>query len=652
MPPQVKSHSKTAINSAQNKANDKANEKANGDKIDGWVTQSGHDLPTQQSVIRTLAYLWPYIWPKDRRDLQRRVFVAALFLVFAKVITAATPFFFKHATDALAGITTGLPLFTLPPLMLIFAFIVGRILISGFNQLRDALFARVGQHAVRKLALETFNHMHQLSLRFHLERRTGGLSRLIERGVKGIESIVRFTVLSTMPVIIEFTLYLGIFAYYFGLAYVVVIAITVSAYSIFTIKTSDWRTKIRRDMNQADTTANSKAVDALLNFETVKYFGNESSEALRFDQSMARYEAAATKTWTSLGWLNFGQALIFSFGMLACMILSAQAVQNGSQTIGDFVMLHVFLMQLAQPLGFIGAVYREIRQALTDIESMFQLLAIPPEVSDKDDAPNLVVRGGHIKFDNVWFHYHANRSILKGISFDVPAGQTVAIVGPTGAGKSTISRLLLRFYDVTSGSVSIDGQDIQDITQDSLRAALGVVPQDTVLFNDTIGYNIHYGDLTASPAAVEHAAKYAQIDKFIADLPDGYDTEVGERGLKLSGGEKQRVAIARTILKAPPILILDEATSSLDSRTEQGIKSALDKIAKDRTTVVIAHRLSTVTDADEIIVLDGGEIKERGTHAHLLTQNGLYADMWTRQLEKSDAELKLQALNDENTETN
>ena len=648
MPPQVKSHSKTAINSAQNKANDKAN----GDKIDGWVPQAEHDLPTQQSVIRTLAYLWPYIWPKDRRDLQRRVFVAALFLVFAKVITAATPFFFKHATDALAGITTGLPLFTLPPLMLIFAFIVGRILISGFNQLRDALFARVGQHAVRKLALETFNHMHQLSLRFHLERRTGGLSRLIERGTKGIESIVRFTVLSTMPVIIEFTLYLGIFAYYFGLAYVVVIAITVSTYSIFTIKTSDWRTKIRRDMNQADTTANSKAVDALLNFETVKYFGNESSEALRFDQSMARYEAAATKTWTSLGWLNFGQALIFSFGMLACMILSAKAVQNGSQTIGDFVMLHVFLMQLAQPLGFIGAVYREIRQALTDIESMFQLLAIPPEVSDKDDAPNLVVRGGHIKFDNVWFHYHANRSILKGISFDVPAGQTVAIVGPTGAGKSTISRLLLRFYDVTSGSVSIDGQDIRDITQDSLRAALGVVPQDTVLFNDTIGYNIHYGDLTASPAAVEHAAKYAQIDKFIADLPDGYDTEVGERGLKLSGGEKQRVAIARTILKAPPILILDEATSSLDSRTEQGIKSALDKIAKDRTTVVIAHRLSTVTDADEIIVLDGGEIKERGTHAHLLTQNGLYADMWTRQLEKSDAELKLQALNDENTETN
>ena len=647
MPPQVKSYSKTAKNSAQNKATDKAN----GDKTDGWAPHSKHDLPTQQSVIRTLTYLWPYIWPKDRRDLQRRVFIAALFLVFAKMITAATPFFFKHATDALAGITTGLPLFTLPPLMLIFAFIVGRILISGFNQLRDALFARVGQHAVRKLALETFNHMHQLSLRFHLERRTGGLSRLIERGTKGIESIVRFTVLSTMPVIIEFTLYLGIFAYYFGLAYVIVIAITVSTYGLFTIKTSDWRTKIRRDMNHADTTANSKAVDALLNFETVKYFGNESSEAQRFDQSMARYEAAATKTWTSLGWLNFGQALIFSFGMLACMILSARAVQNGAQTIGDFVMLHVFLMQLAQPLGFIGAVYREIRQALTDIESMFQLLATPQEVSDKDNAPDLIVSGGHIRFNDVTFHYQLNRTILRGISFDVPAGQTVAIVGPSGAGKSTISRLLLRFYDVESGSVSIDGQDIRDITQDSLRAAMGVVPQDTVLFNDTIGYNIHYGDLTASTASVEHAAKYAQIDKFIADLPDGYDTEVGERGLKLSGGEKQRVAIARTILKAPPILILDEATSSLDTRTEQGIKSAIDKIAKDRTTVVIAHRLSTVTDADEIIVLDAGEIKERGTHANLLAQNGLYAKMWARQRAKSDAELKLQALSNEETET-
>ena len=613
------------------------------------MPQSQPDESGQQSVIRTLAYLWPYIWPQDRRDLQRRVFVAALFLVFAKLITAATPFFFKYATDALAGKATGLPLFALPPLMLIVAFIVGRILVSGFTQLRDALFARVGQHAVRKLALETFTHMHQLSLRFHLERRTGGLSRLIERGTKGIESIVRYTVLSTMPVIIEFILYLGIFAYYFGWAYVVVIAITVLAYSLFTIKTSDWRTKIRRDMNQSDTAANSKAVDALLNFETVKYFGNESAEAQRFDQSMARYEAAATKTWTSLGWLNFGQALIFSCGMLACMILSAQAVQSGTQTIGDFVMVHVFLMQLAQPLGFIGAVYREIRQALTDIESMFQLLAIPPEVSDEDNAPDLVVRGGHIRFDNVRFHYHANRSILQGISFDVPAGQTVAIVGPSGAGKSTISRLLLRFYDVESGSISIDGQDIRDVTQDSLRAAMGVVPQDTVLFNDTIGYNIHYGDLTATPAAVQHAAAYAQIDKFIAELPDGFDTEVGERGLKLSGGEKQRVAIARTILKAPPILILDEATSALDTRTEQGIKSALDKIAKERTTVVIAHRLSTVTDADEIIVLDGGDIKERGTHGELLAQNGLYATMWARQQALTDAELRLQALNDEDT---
>jgi ATP-binding cassette subfamily B protein len=385
----------------------------------------------------------------------------------------------------------------------------------------------------------------------------------------------------------------------------------------------------------------------LLNFETVKYFGNEAAEARRFDRSMAQYEAAATKTWTSLGWLNFGQALIFALGMLGCMILSARAVQNGTQTIGDFVMVHVFLMQLAQPLGFIGAVYREIRQALTDIESMFQMLAIRPEVSDKKDAPDLLVRGGHIRFDNVRFHYHKNRSILRGISFEVPAGQTVAIVGPSGAGKSTISRLLLRFYDVQNGRISIDGQDIRDVRQDSLRAAMGVVPQDTVLFNDTIGYNINYGDLDAPAAAVRNAAEYAQIDKFIAELPDGYDTEVGERGLKLSGGEKQRVAIARTILKAPPILILDEATSALDTRTEQGIKSALDKIAKDRTTVVIAHRLSTVTDADEIIVLDNGEIKERGTHASLLNQDGLYATMWARQQALSDAELRLQALHNE-----
>jgi len=609
---------------------------------DSEPTDSG-----SQSVIRTLAYLWPYIWPHDRPDLQRRVCIAAFFLVCAKLITAATPFFFKYATDALAGKATAIPLFALPPLMLIVAFIVGRVLVSGFNQLRDALFARVGQHAVRKLAIETFTHMHQLSLRFHLERQTGGLSRLIERGTKGIESIVRYTVLNTMPVIIEFALYLGIFAYYFGWAYVAVIAVTVCAYSVFTVKTSDWRTKIRRDMNQSDTAANSKAVDALLNFETVKYFGNEAAEARRFDRSMAQYEAAATKTWTSLGWLNFGQALIFALGMLGCMILSARAVQNGTQTIGDFVMVHVFLMQLAQPLGFIGAVYREIRQALTDIESMFQMLAIRPEVSDKKDAPDLLVRGGHIRFDNVRFHYHKNRSILRGISFEVPAGQTVAIVGPSGAGKSTISRLLLRFYDVQNGRISIDGQDIRDVRQDSLRAAMGVVPQDTVLFNDTIGYNINYGDLDAPAAAVRNAAEYAQIDKFIAELPDGYDTEVGERGLKLSGGEKQRVAIARTILKAPPILILDEATSALDTRTEQGIKSALDKIAKDRTTVVIAHRLSTVTDADEIIVLDNGEIKERGTHASLLNQNGLYATMWARQQALSDAELRLQALHNE-----
>ena len=599
-----------------------------------------------QSVFTTLTYLWPYIWPKNRKDLQRRVFIATLFLILAKLITAITPFFFKYATDALVENDISMPLLLLPPMMLIVAFVFGRILSSGFNQLRDALFAQVSQYAVRKLAFEAFTHMHQLSLRFHLERRTGGLSRLIERGTKGIESIVRYTVLSTMPVIIEFMLYLGIFAYYFGWKYVAVITVTVAAYSFFTIKTSNWRTKIRREMNQSDTMANSKAIDALLNFETVKYFGNEATEARNYDESMAAYEAAATKTLTSLGWLNFGQAMIYMLGLLACMLLSAHAVQNDTQTIGDFVLIHVYLMQLSQPLGFIGAVYREIRQSLTDVEAIFQLMAFPVEIKDKPNAPSLSVDSGHIKFRNIYFHYESTRNILHNISFDVPAGHTVAIVGPSGAGKSTISSLLLRFYDVQSGDISIDGQDIRDISQSSLRTAIGVVPQDTVLFNNTIGYNINYGDLTATEKAVRNAAKHAQIDDFIVGLPDGYDTEVGERGLKLSGGEKQRVAIARTILKAAPILILDEATSALDTRTEQGIKIALDKIAKHHTTLVIAHRLSTVTNANEILVLDAGEIKERGTHSDLLKQNGLYTAMWARQQALSKAEMRLKALHD------
>ena len=601
----------------------------------------------EQSVIGTVVKLWPYIWPHDRPSLKRLVFVAVLLLIAAKLVTATVPFFFKYVTDSLAGNALDLPflpLFLLTPLMLILGFVAARILSIAFNQLRDALFARVSQHAVRQLALQAFSHMHQLSLRFHLQRRTGGLSRVIERGTKGIESVVRYTVLSTLPVIFEFALYAGIFFYNFGAAYVLVIAITVISYSVFTVKTSNWRTIIRREMNRSDTEANTRAVDSLLNYETVKYFTNEKIELARFDHAIAQYEQSGIKTSTSLGWLNFGQAAIFSLGMMASMLLSANAVVRGEQTIGDFVLIHLFLIQLSQPLAFIGGVYREIRQSLTDIEVLFGLLETPAEIIDSPNARDLTVPSGVIRFDNVHFHYADDRPILRGISFDVPAGKTVAIVGQSGAGKSTISRLLCRFYDVTAGSISIDGQDIRSVKAISLRAAIGVVPQDTVLFNDTIGYNIHYGYLDAGKEAVWNAAEGAKIDGFIQSLPNGLETEVGERGLKLSGGEKQRVAIARAILKAPPILILDEATSSLDKKTEQDINQALDLVLKDRTAVIIAHRLSTIVTADEIIVLDKGQIAERGTHQNLLAQNGLYQKMWNRQQAFQEVEQKLKSL--------
>ncbi|MDA9824349.1 ABC transporter ATP-binding protein/permease [Alphaproteobacteria bacterium] len=601
----------------------------------------------EKSVIGTVVKLWPYIWPHDRPSLKRLVFVAVLLLIAAKLVTATVPFFFKYVTDSLAGNELDLPflpLFLLTPLMLILGFVAARILSIAFNQLRDALFARVSQHAVRQLALRAFSHMHQLSLRFHLQRRTGGLSRVIERGTKGIESVVRYTVLSTLPVIFEFALYAGIFFYNFGAAYVLVIAITVISYSVFTVKTSNWRTIIRREMNRSDTEANTRAVDSLLNYETVKYFTNEKTELVRFDHAIAQYEKAGIKTSTSLGWLNFGQAAIFSLGMMASMLLSANAVVRGEQTIGDFVLIHLFLIQLSQPLAFIGGVYREIRQSLTDIEVLFGLLETPTEIIDLPNAADLTVPSGVIRFDNVHFHYSDDRPILRGISFDVPAGKTVAIVGQSGAGKSTISRLLCRFYDVTAGSISIDGQDIRSVKATSLRAAIGVVPQDTVLFNDTIGYNIHYGNLDAGKDAVWNAAVGAKIDGFIQSLPSGLETEVGERGLKLSGGEKQRVAIARAILKAPPILILDEATSSLDTKTEQDINQALDLVLKDRTAVIIAHRLSTIVTADEIIVLDKGQIAERGTHQNLLAQKGLYQKMWNRQQAFQEVEQKLKSL--------
>jgi len=592
-------------------------------------------------TLAALANLWPYMWPEGRPDLKVRVVAAICALVVAKVVTVLVPYTYKWATDSLVtdestrAAAVGAMLWV--PIMLVLAYGGGRVLAMGFNQLRDALFARVGQHAVRTLANETFAHLHALSLRFHVQRRTGALSRVIERGTKGIETVVRFAILNSMPTLLEFVLTAIVIWYQFDVWYVGIVAATLWLYMWFTVAMSNWRIAIVRQMNDSDSEASGKAVDSLLNFETVKVFGNERLESERFDKSMARYEGAAIKTWTSLAWLNQGQTVIFTIGMVACMGLSAFAVARGEQTVGDFVMINALMMQLSIPLNFIGFVYREIRQGLADIEAMFNLLGVPPEVSDKDGAAAIVVGRGEIRFENVAFHYDADREILKGVDFVVPAGRTVAIVGPSGAGKSTIARLLYRFYDVTGGRILIDGQDIRDVTQESLRRMIGIVPQDTVLFNDSIAYNIRYGRPAASEEEVRAAAQLAQIATFVETLPKGYDTEVGERGLKLSGGEKQRVAIARTILKAPPILVLDEATSALDTRTEQEIQTALDQVSANRTTVVVAHRLSTVVNADEILVLEQGRVVERGTHAGLIAADGLYAVMWRRQQESREA---------------
>jgi ATP-binding cassette subfamily B protein len=592
------------------------------------------------AMLRTLWHLWPYIWPSDRRDLKNRVIVATLLLFAAKFATVAVPFTFKWATDALAGHGTA-PLgpddviawALATPVMMTLAYGGMRILMAALTNLRDGIFAKVAMNAVRRLAMLTFEHIHLLSLRFHLERKTGGLTRTLERGRNAIETIVRMVLLQLAPTVVELVLIVAVLLFHFDWRYVVAVALTVALYMWFTYLATEWRINIRREMNTSDTDANAKAIDSLLNYETVKYFSAETREGKRYDRSMARYEVASVKAYVSLAVLNAGQAVVFTLGLCATMVLCAYGIQHGTNTIGDFVMINAMMIQLYQPLNFMGMVYREIKQAVIDIEIMFAMLSRKPEIEDRPGAKPLQVRAGTIRFETVSFAYEPARPILKDLSFDVAAGHTVAIVGPSGAGKSTISRLLFRFYDVTGGRILIDGQDIRDVTQESLRAAIGMVPQDTVLFNDTIRYNIRYGQWDASDAEVEEAARQAQIDGFIGHSPKGYETEVGERGLKLSGGEKQRIAIARTILKGPPILLLDEATSALDSHTERDIQDELDRVARGRTTLVIAHRLSTIVGADEILVLDEGVIVERGTHQQLLAHDGLYASMWNRQRE-------------------
>jgi len=584
---------------------------------------------------KTLLRLLPYLWPDGRVGLKLRVLLALALLGAAIGVSALVPFLLKWAVDELTPSTNAAAVIV-APIALIVAYGAARVTMQAFGELRDGVFARVGQNAIRQVARRTFAHMHRLSLRFHLERRTGGLSRIIDRGTKGIDFLLRFTLFNIVPTLLQILIFCGILLVRYDVWYALVTFCTIVGYIYYTFRITDWRLGYRRDMNNRDTDANTKAVDSLLNFETVKYFGNEAHEARRFDQSLAGYQKAAVKSQTSLAALNIGQGVIVAFGLVAVMGMAALGVEAGRLSVGDFVLVNAFLIQLYMPLSFLGTVYREIRQSLVDMEKMFELIDVTPEIEDKPGAPALRISGGSVSFDKVLFDYDNRRPILRGLSFDVPAGRKVAIVGPSGAGKSTLSRLLFRFYDVSGGAIRIDGQDLRDVAQESVRAAIGVVPQDTVLFNDTIRYNIRYGRPDASDEEVEQAAKLARIHEFVRALPDGYDAMVGERGLKLSGGEKQRVAIARAILKKPHIMLFDEATSALDSRTEKEIQKSLAQVSAEHTTLIIAHRLSTVVDADEILVMSSGQIVERGRHHALLAKKGEYAAMWARQQAADD----------------
>jgi len=592
----------------------------NDERIQGWQT------------IRRVA---PYLWPEGQFWVKWRVVVALLLLVAAKVIGIFTPILYKWAVDSL-GATGPAMMMGMGAVGLTVAYGMSRILNTAFQQLRDVVFARVGQRALRLLALETFRHIHALSLRYHITRKTGGLSRIIERGVKGVDFLLRFLLFSVGPLVLELLMTLVVLFWLFDVWYMLVVAVTIALYVWFTFSVTEWRVKIRKQMNDQDTDANQKAIDSLLNYETVKYFNAEGREARRYDRAMAGYEEAAVKTNNSLAFLNFGQGFLITAGLIIVMVMAAVGVERGALTVGDFVMVNAYMIQITLPLNFLGTVYREIRQALVDMSQMFQLLAQPAEVTDRPGAVPLKVTGGEILLDDVHFGYDPERPILKGVTIRVPAGQTVAIVGSSGSGKSTIGRLLFRFYDVSGGRLTIDGQDVRDVTLESLHAQIGVVPQDTVLFNDTIRYNIAYGKDHATEDEVIAAAKAARVHDFIMSLPQGYDTAVGERGLKLSGGEKQRVGIARTLLKNPPILMLDEATSALDTETELGIQKELKAMGRGRTVLTIAHRLSTIQDADRIVVLENGHVVEEGTHDALLAREGRYWQLWNRQMSEEE----------------